>query len=278
VGVEGASARVLAGRGRLSFEALVFDLDGTLAETEETRRQAFNEAFCAHGLDWSWSPELYGELLQVIGGKQRIEAYIARLQLVAQERKRLMRLVPQIQRTKNRLYKQLVDLGRVRPRAGVRRLMIEARNAGIQLAIASTTSPENFDSLITASFGPEAPGWFSAVITGDVVLRQKPFPDIYNLALARLGVPAQRAIAFEDSAIGAQAAKAAGLFTVVTPSVWTAAEDFAVADLILPSLGDPEEPLDPADERRIGAKYLDLQHLAAFHFTALRAYDDFFAR
>jgi beta-phosphoglucomutase-like phosphatase (HAD superfamily) len=147
--------------------------------------------------------------------------------------------------------------------------MIEACNAGIQLAVASTTSPENFDSLIAASFGPEAPGWFSAVITGDVVLRQKPFPDTYNLALARLGVPAQRAIAFEDSAIGAQAAKAAGLFTVVTPSVWTTAEDFAVADLILPSLGDSEEPLDPADERRIGGKYLDLQQLASFHFATV---------
>jgi HAD superfamily hydrolase (TIGR01509 family) len=261
----------LPGCGRLSLEALIFDVDGTLAETEETRRQAFNEAFRAYGLDWSWSPELYGELLQVIGGKQRIDAYIARLQLAAHERKRLMRLVPQIHCTKNRLYKQLVDLGRVRPRAGVHRLMIEARNAGIQLAIASTTSPENCDSLITATFGPEARHWFSAVITGDVVLRQKPFPDIYNLALAKLGVPARRAIAFEDSAIGAQAAKAAGLFTVVTPSVWTTAEDFAVADLILPSLGDPEEPLDPADERRIGAKYLDLQQLAAFHFAALRS-------
>jgi HAD superfamily hydrolase (TIGR01509 family) len=270
-GVEGTSARVLCGRGRLSFEALVFDVDGTIAETEETRRQAFNEAFCAHGLDWSWSPELYGELLQVIGGEQRIEAYIARLQLVAQERKRLMPLAPQIQSTKNQLYKQLVALGRVHPRAGVRRLMIEARNAGIRLAIASTTSPENFDSLITAIFGPEAPRWFSAVVTGDVVLRHKPLPDVYNLALARLGVPARRAIAFEDSAIGAQAAKAAGLFTVVTPSVWTTAEDFAGADLILPSLGDPGEPLGPGDERRIGAKYLDLQQLAAFHFTALQS-------
>ena len=87
-GVEDASVRVLAGRGRLSFEALIFDVDGTLAETEETRRQAFNEAFRACGLDWSWSPELYAELLQVIGGKQRIDAYIARLQLAEHEKER----------------------------------------------------------------------------------------------------------------------------------------------------------------------------------------------
>jgi HAD superfamily hydrolase (TIGR01509 family) len=270
-GVEDASARVLAGRGRLSFEALIFDVDGTLAETEETRRQAFNEAFRACGLDWSWSPELYAELLQVIGGKQRIDAYIARLQLAEHEKARVMRLVPEIHNTKNRLYQQFVDLGLLRPRAGVRRLLIEARTAGIHLAVASTTSPENFDSLIAASFGPEALRWFSAIVTGDVVLRQKPSPDVYNVALAKLGVPAQRAIAFEDSAIGVQAAKAAGLFTVVTPSVWTTAQDFAAADLILPSLGDSEEPLDPADERRIGAKYLGLKQLAAFHFAVLRA-------
>jgi beta-phosphoglucomutase-like phosphatase (HAD superfamily) len=100
-------------------------------------------------------------------------------------------------------------------------------------------------------------------------LRQKPSPDVYNVALAKLGVPAQRAIAFEDSAIGVQAAKAAGLFTVVTPSVWTTAQDFAAADLILPSLGDPEEPLEPADERRIGAKYLGLEQLSAFHFAVV---------
>jgi len=255
-------------RGRLSFEALIFDVDGTLAETEETRRQAFNEAFRDYGLDWSWSPELYGELLQVIGGKQRIDAYIARLQLAEHERERVMRLVPEIHSTKNRLYQQFVDLGLVRPRAGVHRLLIEARTAGIHLAVASTTSPENFDSLITASFGPEALRWFRAIVTGDVVLRQKPSPDVYNVALAKLGVPAQRAIAFEDSAIGVQAAKAAGLFTVVTPSVWTTAQDFAAADLILPSLGDPEEPLEPADERRIGAKYLGLEQLSAFHFAA----------
>jgi HAD superfamily hydrolase (TIGR01509 family) len=266
-GVEDASARVLTGRGRLSFEALIFDVDGTLAETEEIRRQAFNEAFRAYGLDWSWPPELYSELLQVIGGKQRIDAYIGRLQLAEHEKERVMRLVPEIHATKNRLYQQFVDRGLLRPRVGVHRLLIEARNAGVHLAVASTTSPENFDSLITASFGSEALRWFGAIVTGDAVSRQKPFPDVYNLALARLGVPAQRAIAFEDSAIGVQAAKAAGLVTVVTPSVWTTAQDFAAADLILPSLGDPEEPLEAADERRIGAKYLDLEQLSAFHFA-----------
>jgi len=147
----------------------------------------------------------------------------------------------------------------------VHRLVYEARNAGIQLAIASNDVAREFLLTDHRQLRPEAPRWFSAVITGDVYLRQKPFPDVYNLALARLGVPARRAIAFEDSAIGAQSAKAAGLFTVVTPSVWDHDGDFAVADLILPSLGDPEEPLDPADERRIGAKYLDLRQLAAFH-------------
>jgi HAD superfamily hydrolase (TIGR01509 family) len=254
----------------LRIQALVFDVDGTLAETEETRRQAFNEAFRVCGVDWRWPPELYGELLRVIGGQQRVNAYIARLPLEEGEKRRLMGLVPEIHKTKNRLYKEFVDIGRVRPRAGVHRLIIEARAAGLQLAVASRTSRENFESLITASLGREALGWFSAVVTGDGVLRPKPFPDVYNLALATLHVPARSAIAFEDSAIGAQAAKAAGLFTVVTPSVWTTGENFAGADLILASLGDPEQQLNPADERRIEAKYLGLQQLSALHLAAQR--------
>jgi HAD superfamily hydrolase (TIGR01509 family) len=252
----------------MSIETLIFDVDGTLADTEETHRQAFNEAFCAYGLDWKWAPDLYAELLQVTGGKERIASYLDRLQLAAPERRRLLRLIPEIHSTKTRLYTELVALGRPQLRAGVGRLMEEARAAGIQLAIASTTSPENVESLITTSFGREALRWFSAIVTGDVVSRKKPAPDIYDLTLATLRVMPRHAVAFEDSAIGVAAAKAAGLFTVATPSPWTAGQDFAAADLVLPSLADPDAPLEPADEWRIGAAFLGLEQLATIHAAA----------
>jgi HAD superfamily hydrolase (TIGR01509 family) len=252
----------------MSCEALIFDVDGTLADTEEVHRQAFNLAFGACRLDWIWDTPLYGELLRVTGGKERIASYIDRLQLPATELRDLNDLIPEIHRAKTRLYRELIEVGHVRARAGVRRLLLEARDAGILVAIASTTSPENIEPLIAAGFGHQALKWFDTIAAGDVVVNKKPAPDIYNVVLKSLGVHPARAIAVEDSAIGVTSAKAAGLFTVATPSVWTQTQDFTAADLLLGSLGDPAEPLEPADERRLGARFLSLDRLAALHAAA----------
>lgn len=249
----------------MTLDALIFDVDGTLADTEELHRQAFNEAFFACGVDWRWGPALYAELLQITGGKERIANYISRQQVPAAERGRLLRLIPQMHAAKTRLYQELVAEGHLRPRAGVLRLMMEARSAGLQLAIASTTAPMNVESLLLSSFGRHALDWFRVIVTGDVVSRKKPAPDIYNLALERLALGPRRAIAFEDSAIGVRSAKAAGLFTVATPSLWTIGQDFSDADLVLTSLADPDRPLYATDELRIGAKYLGLKQLDTLH-------------
>ena len=232
-----------SGRRPLTFDVLVFDVDGTLADTEELHRQAFNEAFFACGIHWRWGPALYADLLQVTGGKERMASFLSQQRVPAAERGRLLRLIPQIHATKTRLYQELVALGHLHPRDGVRRLILEARSAGLQLAIASTTSPQNVESLLTSSFGSDAYGWFAAIATGDVVAKKKPAPDIYNLALEQLGVAPQRAIAFEDSAIGVRAAKAAGLFTVATPSLWTIGQNFTPADVVLTSPGRSGAPV-----------------------------------
>ena len=253
----------------MTFDALIFDVDGTLADTEELHRQAFNEAFFACGVDWHWGPALYAEPLQITGGKERIAYYLSGRQMSAAERHDLLRLIPQMHATKTRLYRELVALGHLRPRAGVVRLMKEARAAGVKLAIASTTSPENVESLLLSSFGSDAPRWFGAIATGDVVPNKKPAPDIYNLALKQLGVGPKRAIAFEDSAVGVRSAKAAGLFTIATPSLWTIRQDFSAADLVLTSLADPDKPLCATDEKRLGARYLGLRQLATLHAAAL---------
>lgn len=223
---------------RPPVEALIFDVDGTLADTEDAHRQAFNDAFRAHGLDFCWSRELYRELLQVTGGKERLAAFFHRARLAAGERLLLSGLIPRLHATKTSFYLERMKLGRVPLRPGVRRLMTEARAAGVRLAIASTTSPENVSALLEGALGDGALEEFSVVATGDAVPRKKPAPDIYLLALSRLGATARRAIAFEDSAIGVAAAKAAGLFTVATPSDWTGGQDLAAADLVLPSLAD----------------------------------------
>ncbi|HEX5459037.1 MAG TPA: HAD-IA family hydrolase [Steroidobacteraceae bacterium] len=251
------------------IEALIFDVDGTLADTEEAHRQAFNDAFRAHGLDFCWSRELYRELLQVTGGKERLAAFFYRARLTASDRILLSGLIPRLHATKTSFYRESMERGRVPLRSGVRRLMAEARAAGLRLAIASTTSPDNVSALLEGALGYGALNEFSVIATGDAVSRKKPAPDIYLLALSRLGVTARRAVAFEDSAIGVAAAKAAGLLTVATPSDWTREQDLAAADLVLPCLADPASPLEPADAWRIGAPYLGLEQLAIFHAATL---------
>ncbi len=255
--------------GTLRIEALIFDVDGTLADTEEAHRQAFNDAFSAHGLEFCWSRELYHELLQVTGGKERLAAFFAGIRLAESERSRLYGLIPRLHATKTSFYRERVDSGRVPLRPGVRRLMIEAHAAGVRLAIASTTSPDNVSALLEGALGYDALDGFSVIATGDVVPRKKPAPDVFLLALSQLGVAARCAVAFEDSAIGVAAAKAAGLLTVATPSDWTRSQDFAAADLVLPSLADPESPLGANDTWRIGAAYLGLEQLAILHAAAL---------
>jgi HAD superfamily hydrolase (TIGR01509 family) len=241
------------------IEALIFDVDGTIADTEELHRQSFNEAFQLCGIDWRWGPALYADLLRITGGKERIAAWLSRLQMSASERRRLLQSIPQIHAAKTACYRERVASGHLRPREGVVRLIGEARAAGLKIAIASTTSPENVTALLAASFSPT---WFDVIATGDVVRSKKPAPDIYQLALARLSVGTGSAVAFEDSAVGVRAAKAAGIFTVATPTLWTIGQDLSSADLVLTSLADPDRPLYATDELKVGAKCLGLEQLA----------------
>ena len=222
--------------------ALIFDLDGTLADTEETHRQAFNAAFIEFALWWDWSPPLYASLLKVSGGKERLRHYIGTLRVPAAERERLLAIVPALHDTKTRIYTELLVRGQRPFRPGVLPLLRAARAAGLKLAIASTTTSANVDALLQANLGAARDLAFDAIACGDQVPVKKPAPDIYRLVLASLRLPAEACIAFEDSLNGLRAAKAAGLVTVVTPSRWTAEEDFAGADLVLPSLEALELP------------------------------------
>lgn len=247
-----------------ALQALVFDVDGTVADTEEIHRQAFNAAFIELALWWDWSAEEYMRLLRVSSGPQRIAHYIEMLAVPEDEKARLRGLVPAIHATKTRIYRGLIERG-APVRAGVRRLMMEARAAGLRLALASTSSTANVEALLSASLGLEALGWFSAVASVDEVARRKPAPDLYLRLLGELRLPASACVAFEDSANGVDAAKAAGLYTIATPSRWTAAQDFAAADLLLCNVGEPQAPLDPLTARAVGAPQLGLAQIARLH-------------
>lgn len=228
----------------MSIEALIFDVDGTLADTEEAHRVAFNLAFERQGLGWRWSPADYRALLEVTGGKERLRGYIDALAPGAAERRRLLDLVPSLHADKTKFYTAVVRDGGVPLRPGIARLMNEALDAGCRLAIASTTSAANVDALLAAAFGPRGLDMFSVIVCGDLVHAKKPAPDVYRLALRSLGTAAEDAIALEDSANGLRSARAAGVWTLVTPTLWSEGSDFSGAGLVLPNLGEPEAPLN----------------------------------
>ena len=228
----------------MTLQALIFDVDGTLADTEEAHRCAFNDAFHEHGLDWHWNKTTYARLLSVTGGKERIGAHIGSLPLDPHDRAALAARIPAIHGTKTGHYLRLVASGVVPLRAGVERLLDEAQAAGVALAIASTTTFANIESLLETDLGPGTLKRFTVIGAGDQVRQKKPAPDIYEWVLRELGQPAQACVAIEDSNGGLQAAKAAGLFTVVTPCYWTRGQDFSAADWVIPGLGSTAEPFD----------------------------------
>jgi HAD superfamily hydrolase (TIGR01509 family) len=252
----------------MPLEALIFDVDGTLADTEETHRQAFNAAFIQFELWWDWGPQRYAELLNISGGQERLAVYVDSLKVPEPERVRLRQLVPAIHREKTRLFNELIADGRARFRPGVARLIGEAREAGLKLAIASTTTAANVAALIRTNLGPDAQRHFAVIACGDQVPDKKPAPDIYNLVLGELGLSAAACVAFEDSGNGVRAAKAAGLYTVVTPTLWTAMQDFSAADLVLHCLGDRTTPLDAAEAERVGGRWLGIAELRKLHAAA----------
>ncbi|MFT4151316.1 MAG: HAD-IA family hydrolase [Paracoccaceae bacterium] len=206
------------------MKALIFDVDGTLAETEELHRRAFNAAFRLHGLNWEWDRDSYRDLLTITGGKERIQhhADVMRAQVA----------VAAIHADKNRLFAGLTAQG-MKLRPGIRHLIAEARAAGLHLAVATTTSPENVEALSRAVFGKTAGQMFDVIAAGDAVARKKPAPDVYLLALDQLGVGAGEAVAFEDSANGVRAARAAGLRVVLSPGIYTRHEPNEGASLFV---------------------------------------------
>jgi HAD superfamily hydrolase (TIGR01509 family) len=226
------------------LRALIFDVDGTLAETEELHRISFNAVFAEVGLDWDWDRALYRELLAVTGGKERIKYYIDEFDGSVDIPPEGIR---QIHERKTVLYTERMAEGALGPRPGILRLIHEAREAGVLCAIATTTSRPNIDALLTSAFAPDAVGWFAAIAAGDEVARKKPAPDVYALALERLGLPADACLAIEDSRNGLESARAAGLGCVITISPYTDGQDFTAALRIVDHLGD-HETLNPAIE------------------------------
>lgn len=221
---------------------LLFDVDGTLAETEEVHRKSFNKAFENAGLDWHWSFEMYSDLLSVTGGKERIRHFIDRFVPDFETVDELDDYIAGLHAAKTEIYTATVAGGDVELRPGVMRLLNEARAAGLRLGIATTTTPANVTALLEHSIAAEALDWFEVIAAGGVVPAKKPAPDIYFYAMEKMGVTAGECLAFEDSENGLKSSLAANLKTLVTVSQYTTGQDFTGAALVLDQLGEPDQP------------------------------------
>ncbi len=250
----------------MPLNALLFDVDGTLADTERYgHRPAFNRAFAEAGLDWHWDATLYGKLLAVTGGKERMKHYVDQYRPDYVKPVFFDELVARLHQAKTRHYIELAARGGIPLRPGVARLLREARAADLRLAIATTTTPENVTALLENSLGPGTQAWFEIIAAGDIVPTKKPAPDIYFHALEKMGLAPAECLAFEDSGNGLRASLGAGLKTLVTVNDYTLDHDFSSAAVVLTHLGEPGVP----NQRLAGfdsqQTFVDVAYLRALH-------------
>jgi HAD superfamily hydrolase (TIGR01509 family) len=220
------------------LNALIFDVDGTMADTESAHRAAFNQAFAEVGREWVWDVPTYTKLLEVSGGKERILHYWKQVQpdLTDIGGTGMDDAIERMHALKTAAYECAVQEGAVQLRPGVLALLEAAHKAGLRLAIATTTSPVNIAALLRGAIGPNWAEMFTVVEDASTAPNKKPHPEVYLQTLSRLGLPADQCLAFEDSGNGLQAAISAGLPTVITPNSFTAEHDFTGALRVLPDL------------------------------------------
>lgn len=244
-----------------ALKAIIFDMDGTLADTEEIHRQAFNLAFAEFRLPWQWSPDEYRELLAISGGRERIRSDLQARKVSVGGPRALWRRAEAIHVRKSEIYRELLVGGSIRLRPGVERLIGEALRTRIRLAVATSSSRSNLEALISNTLGPDAMRWFRAIVTCDIVEDKKPSPAVYQFALAELGLEPECCVAIEDTRNGNLAALAAGLRTVITTHAYTRDSDFKGASLVVDSLGEPGSPFQVMSGDSCKSQFVDIQLL-----------------
>ena len=251
-----------------TLKALIFDVDGTLADTErDGHRIAFNMAFEDAGLDWHWSAELYGELLSVTGGKERMAYYLQEFNTDFPTDAGTADLIKQLHAAKTVHYTQLLSTGAIPLRTGVRRLISEAREQGLRIAISTTTTPANVTALLEHALEKGSTDWFEVIAAGDIVPAKKPAADIYIWELEKLNLKPEECLAFEDSENGIKSSLGANLKPIITVNDYTLEHDFTGAALVLDHLGEPDMPFTTISGDNHESNYVNLDLLRKIHMA-----------
>ena len=248
----------------MKLKAIIFDMDGTLADTEELHRQAFNDAFTAFNIPCHWSPAEYKQLLSISGGKERIRDYLVHHNLVSLPPRDITKLAKTIHEKKSEIYRGKLVNDHIQFRSGVQRLINEARQRGVRLGIATSSSGKNVETLLQNAMGKDALTFFDAIVTCDIVEDKKPSPAVYQFALAELGLNPENCVAIEDTHNGNLAALNAGITTIIATHAFTLDDDFAGAALVVDQLGEPDLPFNVLAGTSNSRSYVDidlLEHL-----------------
>lgn len=248
------------------LKAFIFDVDGTMADTErDGHRVAFNRAFDEFNINWVWDIETYGKLLSVTGGKERMKFYATDFLHNENLPEDLDLIIPEIHKAKTRHYMDLLSTGTIPLRPGVERFIIEARERGFRLSIATTTTPENITSLLEHTLGKESINWFEIIAAGDVVPAKKPSADIYNYTLEAMKLGPDQCIAFEDSRNGILSSLNANIDTIITINDYTRKHNFSGASIVLDHMGEPDNAFNILQGEINGYSYLDCDMVMELH-------------
>ncbi len=219
----------------MTLKAVIFGSIGTIAETSDLQRQAFNKAFAAAGLNWHWDTTTYHDLLKINGGQNRMRAYRdadpARSGVTDE-------MIAKLHQAKIEQFGDLLANTPISPRPGVVELIDTCQKAQIQVAFCTSTSAENVHAISAALAGLLPFDRFAKIVTIEQIAKPKPAPDAYIYCLEQLGIAADEAIAIEDTPVSISAAKAAGITTLATPGAAVCGQDFYISDLVMPDLTD----------------------------------------
>ena len=245
----------------MQLKGIIFDVDGTIANTEEIHRQAFNQTFKECGLNWRWSVADYERLLLISGGRERLRACLKQDQALVGKISDPAGFIKALHIKKSEHYRALLVAADIDLRPGILRLIREATARNILLGIATSSSRANLETLLNSTLGAAPEDLFDMIVTGDTVADKKPSPLAYQCALAGLGLAAAGCVAIEDTYNGNQAALGVGLGCVITTHQYTQNNDFSGAALVVNHLGEPDKPCTAAHGYQCARNCVDIDLL-----------------